>query len=291
MNFREEYKNSIEIMSPSAEQMARMKKNIMEQVKAPEKKAIPFKKIAYIGSAVAACAVISVAAINIIPRLSGGSSLTTAESMACAGDDMNYCADGAAVEAANEDFAADDAEMGAEVKAENAHPLTTMPVMDEAEAMEEPDYDALDDVYNETCEDTITDFENGGAASIIDGITDGVFAPSATTTGIPDYDEPQINEDIPVSDEAYAPVSGEAENETSFILSADYDVLILNDVEYVLYDDGYSPPADALLIEERSAIGDVEYWFHHYGDDYLVLMCNNGNEGYFEVIGGYKKAE
>lgn len=295
MNFREEYKNSIEIMSPSAEQLERMKKNILEQVKAPEKKAIPFKKIAYIGSAVAACAVISVAAINIVPRLSGGSAdLTATESMACASDETNYAADladGAAGGAVYENQAVGDAEMATEVKSESAFPATTTPVMDEAEAMEDADYDACDDAYNEVCDDTAADSEGGSMTGILDSITDNTFVPSATTTAAPDYDDPLISEDIPASDEVFEPVSGKAENELSFILSADYDVLILNDIEYVLYDDGYSPPADALLIEERSAIDNVEYWFHHYGDDYLVLLCNYGNEGFFEVVGGYKKAE
>ena len=45
MDFREEYKNSAEIMGPSEEAMMRMKKNIMEQIeKAPAKKAAPVKK-------------------------------------------------------------------------------------------------------------------------------------------------------------------------------------------------------------------------------------------------------
>ena len=59
MDFREEYKKSAEVMTPSAEAMERMTKNIMEQINAPAKKAIPFKKISYIGGAVAACALIS----------------------------------------------------------------------------------------------------------------------------------------------------------------------------------------------------------------------------------------
>ncbi len=76
MDFREEYKKSAEVMTPSAEAMERMTRNIMEQVKAPVKKAIPFRKISYIGGAVAACAVITLGAVKLLPAL--GSSLDTA---------------------------------------------------------------------------------------------------------------------------------------------------------------------------------------------------------------------
>lgn len=296
MNFREEYKNNIEIMSPSAEQLERMKKNILEQAKAPEKKAIPFKKIAYIGSAVAACAVISVAAINIVPRLSGGSAdLTATESTACASDEINYAADladGAAGGAVYEDQAVGDAEMATELKSESAHPLTTTPAMNEAvteEVAEDADFDASDDVYNDACEDTAADSEGGSMTGILDGITDNTFVPSATTTAVLDYDDPQISPDTPATDEAFEPVSGEAENEFSVELSADFDVLILNDVKYILVDDGDTPPAGDLVCENWFAPDGTEYWFDHYGDNYIVLMCDYGNG--FEVVGGYKKAE
>lgn len=69
MNFREEYKSCAEIMSPSEEAMERMKKNILEQAAAPaEKKAFPFKRIAMIGGPIAACAVITVAAVAFLPK-------------------------------------------------------------------------------------------------------------------------------------------------------------------------------------------------------------------------------
>ena len=76
MDFREEYKKSAEVMTPSAEAMERMTRNIMEQVNAPVKKAIPFRKISYIGGAVAACAVITLGAVKLLPAL--GNSLDTA---------------------------------------------------------------------------------------------------------------------------------------------------------------------------------------------------------------------
>ncbi len=80
MDFREEYKKSAEVMTPSAEAMERMTKNIMEQINAPAKKAIPFKKISYIGGAVAACAVITVGAVKLLPSMQ--TELATADAAA-----------------------------------------------------------------------------------------------------------------------------------------------------------------------------------------------------------------
>ena len=69
MDIRQEYKKCAEIMNPSAEAMERMKRNILAKAAQPEKKAFPFKKLAYAGSALAACAVIAVAAANILPSM------------------------------------------------------------------------------------------------------------------------------------------------------------------------------------------------------------------------------
>ncbi len=80
MDFREEYKKSAEVMTPSAEAMERMTQNIMEQINAPAKKAIPFKKISYIGGAIAACAVITVGAVKLLPSMQ--TELATADATA-----------------------------------------------------------------------------------------------------------------------------------------------------------------------------------------------------------------
>lgn len=79
MNFKEEYKRSAESISPDREAINRMKSAVLAQIAAepektagiPEKKKqIPFKKIAYIGGAVAACAVVTIAAVTLLPMLS-----------------------------------------------------------------------------------------------------------------------------------------------------------------------------------------------------------------------------
>lgn len=66
MDLREEYKKCAEVIEPSEAQMERMKKNILEQINAPQKKKpIPFGRIAAVGGSVAACAVIAVAAVRL----------------------------------------------------------------------------------------------------------------------------------------------------------------------------------------------------------------------------------
>ena len=117
MDFRQEYKKSAEIMNPSAEAMERMKRNILAKAALPEKKAFPFKKLAYAGSALAACAVIAVAAANILPSMKAKNEMasddvrseaavyavadydkTAAAGELSAAQDAADCADGAASE-------------------------------------------------------------------------------------------------------------------------------------------------------------------------------------------------
>lgn len=79
MKFSEEYKKSAENINPDRQTIDRMKaavlKELQEQPDAPAqpleepKKPLPLRRIAYIGGAVAACAAITVAAVNLVPSL------------------------------------------------------------------------------------------------------------------------------------------------------------------------------------------------------------------------------
>lgn len=79
MKFSEEYKKSAENMNPDRQTIDRMKaavlKELQEQPDAPAqpleepKKPLPLRRIACIGGAVAACAAITVAAVNLVPSL------------------------------------------------------------------------------------------------------------------------------------------------------------------------------------------------------------------------------
>lgn len=79
MKFSEEYKKSAENINPDRQTINRMKaavlKELQEHPDAPAqpleepKKPLPLRRIAYIGGAVAACAAITVAAVNLVPSL------------------------------------------------------------------------------------------------------------------------------------------------------------------------------------------------------------------------------
>ena len=79
MKFSEEYKKSAENMNPDRQTIDRMKaavlKELQEHPDAPAqpleepKKPLPLRRIACIGGAVAACAAITIAAVNLVPSL------------------------------------------------------------------------------------------------------------------------------------------------------------------------------------------------------------------------------
>ncbi len=68
MNFKEEYKKAAGSLTPDKECVDRMKAAVLENISRP--KSFPFKRVALVGGAVAACAVITVAAITVVPLLS-----------------------------------------------------------------------------------------------------------------------------------------------------------------------------------------------------------------------------
>ena len=89
MDLREEYKKSMESSSPDREAMDRMKAAVLAKIAAGEgepgipevnkgRKPLPLRRIAYVGGAAAACAVIAVSAATIIPNIKGANDMVTA---------------------------------------------------------------------------------------------------------------------------------------------------------------------------------------------------------------------
>ena len=295
MNFREEYKNSIEIMSPSAEQLERMKKNILEQAKAPEKKAIPFKKIAYIGSAVAACAVISVAAINIVPRLSGGSAdLTATESCsdtagaAVGGNAFNESinkdsATNAAVDFAPEYVVADgaiadydyDMELGTKSDDADFNDSVNAPSFEpvgELNAAEE----AADDAC---CDDVVAD-----EAEMTDAATS---APTTTTAVNSGSSTDTPTEDMTASDDAAQDVVQDIETEPSIYIADDLSYIDIGNEFFVELGNEADLPEKVVdlpvtNISYTSPEG-TEYRLEFHGDGIIMLFRGN------EVIGMYAR--
>ncbi len=67
MNFKDEYKRAAENLSPDKACVDRMRSAVLREISC--RKAFPFRRIAIVGGAVAACAVITVAAFTLIPVL------------------------------------------------------------------------------------------------------------------------------------------------------------------------------------------------------------------------------
>ena len=168
MKFSEEYKKSAENINPDRQTIDRMKaavlKELQEQPDAPAqpleepKKPLPLRRIAYIGGAVAACAAITVAAVNLVPSLKASNAMISSGAIA---DSSASAAEIAGNETAAPEFSmiqnaatAGSAEDIAEEAAADEAPADEAPA-DEAPADEAP----ADDAYG---------FNNGIAGT--DGI-------------------------------------------------------------------------------------------------------------------------
>ena len=168
MKFSEEYKKSAENINPDRQTIDRMKaavlKELQEHPDAPAqsleepKKPLPLRRIAYIGGAVAACAAITVAAVNLVPSLKASNAMISSGAIA---DSSASAAEIAGNETAAPEFSmiqnaatAGSAEDIAEEAAADEAPADEAPA-DEAPADEAP----ADDAYG---------FDNGIAGT--DGI-------------------------------------------------------------------------------------------------------------------------
>lgn len=92
MKFSEEYKKSAENMNPDRQTIDRMKAEVLKELQehpdAPAqpleepKKPLPLLRIAYIGGAVAACAAITIAAVNLVPSLKASNGMISSGAIA-----------------------------------------------------------------------------------------------------------------------------------------------------------------------------------------------------------------
>lgn len=254
MNFREEYKNSIEIAGPSAEQLERMKSNVLAQVAAPAKKALPLKRIAAVGSAVAACAVISVAAVNILPRISSEATMGGASSAANSSATVYMDA------AANSDEEIYYTQANDEVTAKSA------------------DGCAAEDCSPESGDFSVYESQNADCA------INETFAPDEEVSAVPDEiaDEPQsaMSDDVCCNAE---------DNTPAFGLDADFTTLILDDVKYILTDTkNFTQQGEVVQQLNIFAADGTEYLIEIYDECIVLSYSTNGS---FDIIGEYIKAE
>lgn len=158
MKFSEEYKKSAENMNPDRQTIDRMKaavlKELQEHPDAPAQplekpeKPLPLRRIAYIGGAVAACAAITIAAVNLVPSLKASNGMISSGAIA----DSSVAA---AEIAGNETAAPEFSMIQNAATAGSAEDIAEEAAADEAPADEAP----ADDAYG---------FDNGIAGT--DGI-------------------------------------------------------------------------------------------------------------------------
>lgn len=199
MDFREEYKYAAQELSPDRAAIDRMKAKVIRDIRSPKKR-MPIRQIAYIGGAVAACAVVTVTAIVALPRLGSKDMLAATDSPAESANGLV---------AFDKDFAED----SAVAEVENSVRSEECAVEDEVAKPSQPE-----SVY-----DGAGEFEGNNS------MTDGKGESPAPGIDIVAGDEPGAAESEPVVDnevtDAEEPEenprgeeasweSGEAENET-----------------------------------------------------------------------------
>lgn len=186
MDLREEYKNEMESVSPDREAMDRMKAAVMAKIASGEgeagipgekKKPLPLRKIAYVGGAVAACAVIAVSAATILPNVNKNNGMISeAESLSATAAEAGEISSGAADTAGSPgtDSAAN---------ADTFRPEDDVAVEKTTDGTAEAASDTATDDSDRSWDDSP---DNGG---VIDSITDSVPDDAVTPDVIPS-DEP-----------------------------------------------------------------------------------------------------
>lgn len=189
MDLREEYKNEMESVSPDREAIDRMKAAVMAKIAAGEgeagipgekKKPLPLRKIAYIGGAVAACAVIAVSAATILPSVNKNNGMISEAEISATAAGANEISGGGAADTAGSH------ETGSAANAD------TFRTEDDVAVEETTDGTA------EAASDTATDDrfwdDSPDSGGVIDSITDSVPDDAVTPDAIPS-DEPDIDND------------------------------------------------------------------------------------------------
>ena len=186
MDLREEYKNEMESVSPDREAMDRMKAAVMAKIAAGEgeagipgekKKPLPLRKIAYVGGAVAACAVIAVSAATILPSVNKNNGMISeAECSSVSAAEAGEISSGAADTAGSH-------ETGSAANADTLRPKDDVAVEKTTDGTAEAASDTATDDSDRSWDDSP---DNGG---VIDSITDSVPDDAVTPDVIPS-DEP-----------------------------------------------------------------------------------------------------
>ena len=197
MDLREEYKNEMENVSPDREAIDRMKAAVMAKIAAGEgeagipgekKKPLPLRKIAYIGGAVAACAVIAVSAATILPSVNKNNGMISeAESFTATAAVADELSGGGAADTAGSH------ETGSAANADTFRPEDDVAVEETTDGTAEAASDTATD--DRSWDDSP---DSGGVIdSITDSITDSVPNDAATPDVIPSDEPDKVSDTSP----------------------------------------------------------------------------------------------
>lgn len=192
MDLREEYKNEMESVSPDREAIDRMKAAVMAKIAAGEgeagipgekKKPLPLRKIAYIGGAVAACAVIAVSAATILPSVNKNNGMISEAEISATASGANEISGGGAADTAGSH------ETGS---AANADTFRT-----EDDVAVEETTDGTAEVASDTATDDRFWDDSPDSGGVIDSITDSVPDDAATPDVIPSDEPDKVSDTSP----------------------------------------------------------------------------------------------
>lgn len=194
MDLREEYKNEMESVSPDREAMDRMKAAVMAKIAAGEgeagipgekKKPLPLRKIAYVGGAVAACAVIAVSAATILPNVNKNNGMISeAECSSVSAAEAGEISSGAADTAGS-------LGTGSAANADTLRPEDDVAVEKTTDGTAEAASDTAADDSDRFWDDSI---DSGG---VIDSITDSVPDDAVTPDVIPSDEPDKVSDTSP----------------------------------------------------------------------------------------------
>lgn len=265
MDFREEYKNSAETLSPDKQTVERMKSAVLQQTTAP-RKAFPFKRVAYIGGTVAACFIIGVVGISLANRTDSGISIA-AENMSSSAVISDDCA-------AEEESAAYDTPTAATSAVIYGEPEASCDAAEpQAECEDIPANpgqapDILEIADNTALTDGLG--EDRAAEEIPEDAVEEPAAAAPTDADIAEEEADDIPIEEPVTDsgnETQPTLSGELYDLPLIAFSADMELCSFCGADYRRTEDAELPelyervplvtedgaPADAYLTEDGSA--------------------------------------
>lgn len=280
MDFREEYKKAAEIIAPDQAAAERIKSGARAGVSPLGKRVSALRTFAVTGGAVAACAVITISAVMLMPR-SGGSMVDSAANEAAPANGIQS----PSTYAVTEGYSGAAAEDDADVFYQDYQDYDSDPAYDAVAESSVMDDAAEPALPADGDKDALALPDKGNAdsgAGLYDGGSDSVpaAAPAEDNEKAVEYDNAEEEEVFDEAPESYPSAdSSNAEMFLGFELSEDLQICRWNGIIYTLdpeaeYDGSSMLPGET--VELAGTVYDIEY------SDTLLYLFSGG-----EFLGAY----